>query len=332
MPVLRAPRAVEVDSAADFDRMGPDFVPRRTFVPRLDVSLTAIAIACAALATPLVAAAQQPQQPRDQTEMAQGATEQQMDQEARDRFRLGRTLYDGGRFREAAREFEAAYQLSHRSELLFNIYVAYRDASDLQHATDALRQYIEAKPDAPNITNLRARLQTMEEALSRGEQGVPTESAGQGAAAGGSTQGTTQPATEPVGGTTEGAPATQPPPSGGGSNVLGWVVTGTGAALLVAGAITGILVLGKVSDLETMCPMDECPSSDFETLRDDTQPLVTLTDVLLIAGGVVTAVGVGLLLFGGGGGGGSERASSARTSVSAACTGDGCAASLSWRL
>ena len=52
----------------------------------------------------------------------------QQEQEARAHFQLGRTLYDGGRFEEAAREFVQAYELSHRAQLLYNIFLAWRDA------------------------------------------------------------------------------------------------------------------------------------------------------------------------------------------------------------
>ena len=40
------------------------------------------------------------------------------DEAAKAHFRLGQTLYDAGRFKAAAEEWEKAYQLSGRDELL----------------------------------------------------------------------------------------------------------------------------------------------------------------------------------------------------------------------
>ena len=79
------------------------------------------------------------------------------DQQARGHFRLGRELYGQGRFREAAQEFEVAYGMSGRSQLLFNVYLAYRDAQDTQNAARALRGYLSAVPDAPDREHLTAR-------------------------------------------------------------------------------------------------------------------------------------------------------------------------------
>ena len=63
----------------------------------------------------------QAQQQAEQ-EQAMGA----MDMEARQHFMIGKTLYDAGRFQQAAEEFDSAYQLSKRPQLLYNVYVAHR--------------------------------------------------------------------------------------------------------------------------------------------------------------------------------------------------------------
>src|SRR4051794_20172946 len=68
----------------------------------------------------------QAQQQAEQ-EQAMGA----MDMEARQHFMIGKTLYDAGRFQQAAEEFDSAYQLSKRPQLLYNVYVAHREAGNL---------------------------------------------------------------------------------------------------------------------------------------------------------------------------------------------------------
>src|SRR5688500_8532502 len=80
------------------------------------------------------------------------------DDEARRHFRLAEAHYANASFEEAAREFEEAYRLSQRPQLLYNIYLAYRDAADIDHAADALRRYLELVPDAEGAAMLRGRL------------------------------------------------------------------------------------------------------------------------------------------------------------------------------
>ena len=69
------------------------------------------------------------------------------DEEAQLHFRAGRARYDEGRFREAAREFEAALELSARPVLYYNIFLAYRDDGDFRAAIEALSAYLEQVPE-----------------------------------------------------------------------------------------------------------------------------------------------------------------------------------------
>jgi hypothetical protein len=76
------------------------------------------------------------------------------------------------------------------------------------------------------------------------------------------------------------------------ASVAPWVVMGVGGAMLAAGAITGVVALGKTSDLERECPNDVCPFGfDLEKARSDARSFVRLTDALVIGGGVVAAGG-----------------------------------------
>jgi hypothetical protein len=121
--------------------------------------------------------------------------------------------------------------------------------------------------------------------------------------------------------------------SGRGSNVGPWVLMGIGGAMLVGGAVTGIVALGKTSDIEAKCPNDVCPKAfDLDGARSSAKTFVRITDVLLIGGGLVTAGGLGWLLVGG-----SKteeapkpaaRARAALPIPSAGCGPDGCRASV----
>ena len=91
----------------------------------------------------------------------------------------------------------------------------------------------------------------------------------------------------PVGGQTQGSP----------TNVGPWIVMGIGGAMLIGGAVTGFVALGKTHDLEARCPGDVC-ATEFYSDRSSAKTFVTVTDVLLIGGSVVTLGGLGWLIFG----------------------------------
>ncbi|MCC7536955.1 MAG: tetratricopeptide repeat protein, partial [Deltaproteobacteria bacterium] len=90
------------------------------------------------------------------------------DEEARARFEAGRAHYDAGRFREALTEFRAAYELSPRPLLLYNIYLASLDLGEIHDAADALRRYLATDEVDPNErTQLQARLRALDERIAR---------------------------------------------------------------------------------------------------------------------------------------------------------------------
>lgn len=70
--------------------------------------------------------------------------------QAKERFGEGRAFYEEENYVEAAEAFKDAYELSGRSELLYNIGQAYRLAGNLQEAERYFKQYLEERPDAPN--------------------------------------------------------------------------------------------------------------------------------------------------------------------------------------
>lgn len=80
--------------------------------------------------------------------------------------------------------------------------------------------------------------------------------------------------------------------------IAGWVITGVGAAGLVAGIVTGILALDKHNQLGQVCPQRTCEPAyhgevdAFETLR-------TTSTATLLAGGVVLLTGLTLLVTAG---------------------------------
>jgi tetratricopeptide (TPR) repeat protein len=272
------------------------------------------------------------------TARAQAAT---ADEAARQHFRLGEAHYSNGSFDQAAREFEEAYRLSNRPQLLYNIFVAYRDAGDVPNAVRALREYLARVPNAENATMLRARLLAMERQLAQSGTSATTQTAPetQTTTPETTTQTTAPETTETTATstetttetTTETATSTSTSTStgggGGGDGTAGWVILGAGAALVVGGAITGGLALSSQGTLQSNCPNRECPPGyDFESEASTGRALAITTDVLVITGAaaVVGGVVLGVVLSAAGG-------SSAAEHASIECDGTGCRAYVTGR-
>ncbi len=122
--------------------------------------------------------------------------------------------------------------------------------------------------------------------------------------------------------------APPPPPRRSGPSVAPWIVAGVGVAMLGGGTVTGILSLGKTKDIERACPDNVCPRGfDLAGARSSARTFVTVTDVLLIGGGIVTAGGLGWGLLFNKGGVEEKTAPSAgtRPMFLGGCTGEGCA-------
>jgi len=104
-----------------------------------------------------------------------------------------------------------------------------------------------------------------------------------------------EPAPEPVGGDGGTPPVGAPDTGTGALGIAGWVAIGVGGAGLVLGAVTGGLAIGKHGELSDNCPNGICATSQQDTL-DSYQTLGTISTVGFIAGGVLAATGVVLVL------------------------------------
>jgi len=208
------------------------------------------------------------------------------DQAAREFFSSGRNLYDLGRYHEAAEQFQQAYDLSQRATLLYNLYLAHRDATEEREAAAALRLYLERMEEVENRQALQVRLENLERAIAE-------EDAERDAAAVQAEEAVRAEQAE-----REREEAEQSARAEDDQSIAPWVIAGSGAAILIGGIITGALAMGLSSDLEASCTENPdgswtCP--DDQDLRDKQSTLsvmAPMTDVLLIGGGIIAAVGL----------------------------------------
>ena len=203
------------------------------------------------------------------------------DDAARRHFRLGQAYYQNGQFAEAATEFEQAYQLSGRAALLYNVYLAHRDALHTRQSYEALRQYLDEMPDPPDEDHLRARLQHLEAALAANPETEDPE------------------VTPEV--TPEPEPSTTPPPvdlsapaEPEGRSPVPYVLMGAGGGALVGGLVAGMLSRGARNDLDALCDADGAcpPDSNWESLRSRGQRSARAADALIGIGAAAAISGV----------------------------------------
>lgn len=249
-----------------------------------------IALALLLLWSPAGAGAQAEETP-DEDSGSEGGTEAEVDREgerrAQTHFEAGRNHYEAGAYEAAIREFEAAYELSPRPLLLYNLYLTHERAGNLQVAADTLRRYLaegEIEPDKrqtlqTRLKNLERRLEA--DAASAADDDDEDEAAQDAAADDEDASGTTAPAPDEGGG--GGVPT---------SAVVSFVVGGVGLATF---AVFAGLSESEDQSVANDCGLDvgkSCSDDDVSTLR--TYNIVA--DVALGVGLAAAATGVILWL------------------------------------
>jgi tetratricopeptide (TPR) repeat protein len=97
---------------------------------------------------------------------------------AKAHYEKGTTLYDLGKYLEAAREYEEAYSAKNDPALLFNIAQAYRLGGDSPAALRTYRSYLRRVPDASNRQDVErhiANLQRVLDEQKRASTAPPTD-------------------------------------------------------------------------------------------------------------------------------------------------------------
>lgn len=270
--------------------------------------------------------AQPPPQQDAQDTMAQSTAREAdlTDQQARAHYTVGVAMYDAGRFQEAATEFQAAYDLSHRPQLLYNCYVAYRDSSQATRARDSLTQYLAEVPDAPNRLHLMARLEALNTEIAAAEAAAAEQEAQRLAAE----QAARDAALAQQAAEHQAEQLTHVRPW------WPWVVFGTGVVAVSSGVGVGVWNNDRAAGIRTNCGQQDgtlgCQRLEFVTQREDILLIAGVADTLWIAGAAATGVGLLLALLVP-----DDIVDTSSpidtTGTTASCTTDGCYASLSLR-
>jgi tetratricopeptide (TPR) repeat protein len=291
------------------------------------LSLAAVAGTASAQTTAEQATAEQAPAASGETDtMAQSTAREQdlTDQQARAHFAVGRAMYDAGRFAEAANEFQQAYDLSHRPQLLYNLYIAYRDSSQLVRARDALRQYLAEVSEIPNRLHLVSRLEALETQIAE-EERAHAESEAELAAA---EQAAAEAEAARQAAEAEAAQLRHVRPW------WPWIVFGVGVAAAGVGVPLGVDAAGQADAVRLRCTQPDgallCRSTDQAPNRSSIVTQALVGDILWIAGATAAITGLVLAfllpddIVG--------ESETPPPQVSASCTGEGCYASLTLSL
>lgn len=86
-------------------------------------------------------------------------------EEAKKHFVIGKAAHDAGRYDEAIKEYQAAYDLAPLPELLFNLGQVYRLKGDKQKALDHYGKYLVVAPKGPVAADARKYSAQLEKEL-----------------------------------------------------------------------------------------------------------------------------------------------------------------------
>jgi len=245
------------------------------------------------------------------------------DAAARGHFQVAQALFAASRYIEAGGEFEQAYELSRRPEMLFNAFVVYRDASEFERAAGVLARYLEIAPEDPSTLSLRARLVRMQARIA--EQDTIEAERQRALVAQAEAERERQEAEARA--EAEGQRADELTVTSAATR-QGWVITASGGGLLLASGVLALVAKSRVDHLETECPNNRCgPGVTLRHDRNRARNAVIATDALWMTGAVVAGIGLVLVLTADS----EEDGEATANGVGAFCDGHGCAASYQGR-
>jgi tetratricopeptide (TPR) repeat protein len=193
---------------------------------------------------------------------------------ARKHYELGSKLYEMSNYGEALVEFEKAYKLEPKPELLFNVARCHEVMAQLDKAIAYYERYLQEYPEAPNRAVVEARLVNLRK---RRGQARPADAK---------------------------APPPAPPPAvprgpetaSRWKWTTGWIAVGIGGASLVTGIVFGVLAKNKADDFSSGV-MEGRPYQELNVIDESGKRYETLQIVTLAVGGALAAAGGGLLLW-----------------------------------
>ncbi len=227
-----------------------------------------------------------------QNQPADPSVEASTDEKAREHYLRGERYYAEGDYELSIQEFRAAYDLSNRPKLLFNLANAYERLSRFELAIEALRTYSATLPEyernalSKRIQNLETRADEKakrDEALVALSKQKATEAKVVG--------------TQPQSTILQNGTTTTEQSEVKSSDTLGWAVLGTGVGVIGVGGIMALLARNARNKAEPNCLNDFCVEGAQEFIDDDKRYSL-FADIAFGVGTVAAVTGLVFLISG----------------------------------
>lgn len=233
-------------------------------------------------------------------------------------YKLGEVLYDRAEYEGALRHFRRSYRHSARPELLYNIARCHESLGQHRKAIEAYREYLATEPPRreiieQRIANIRRLIAKKQDKPSGEVTSDPAASDGTGPGTGSGPhasanarrtptfRGTRRTGPDDPGGAIE-APAAAASPGRDAAHqsrplrMTGWVLVGTGGALVATAIATGVLASSRANEIEAAGDAGK-EWSDVAKTRDEGETLETVSLVSGVTGGIAAAAGAVLVLL-----------------------------------
>ena len=210
---------------------------------------------------------------------------------AKNHYKLGTQYYETSNFAEALVEFQKAYKLQPVPGLLFNLARCHEVLMQYEQAIEHYERYLKALPNAPKKGVVQARLMTLKKRLAEQQAKPPKPVAPPPPVP------ASQPAPRPE--PTPKAPIapSKPAPPRTWRSWAGWGAVGLGGAAVITGVVLGVMAQGKADDYDELASTKNPHYGALADLESEGQSLQTGQIATLVAGGVLVAAGVGLVLW-----------------------------------
>jgi tetratricopeptide (TPR) repeat protein len=244
---------------------------------------------------------------------------------AREHYQKGTSFYDLGRYAEAIKEFEAAYEIKNDPALLYNLAQSHRLAGNSEQALHFYRTYLRYVPNAKNRAEIEDRIKQLDQLVAQQKTaqsgGLPIQPGATTPKDANSTTPppvTTTPETPPVTTTPPPPPVTTtpevipvppppppvvlatpppaaPPPSHHAMIRNGEIVAAAGVGAFIVGAAFGGFAVGAANQVNDAAKAGKQfdPSVEQRGKNDQTAEAVFMT-----LGGLAMATGAVLFFYG----------------------------------
>jgi tetratricopeptide (TPR) repeat protein len=213
--------------------------------------------------------------------------------EAKALYEKGLSHYNLGEFDLAVKAFREAYAVSAKPGLLFNIAQSFRLKKDYEQATYFYQTYLRLQPDAPNRTDVEARIKEMQEALEEEKKQAQKKPIGTIPPEGGPATATTPTKPEKP---EKPAEATGIKPKT--LLISGYATAGTGAALVITGVIFGSMAKSAEKELNQLNTEHGAWTPAQQDKYDAGKRNNTIAIVTLALGGAAIVTGGTLFVMG----------------------------------